>query len=451
MHIHVIGICGTFMAGMASLAKDLGHTVTGCDQNVYPPMSTFLESKDIQITQGFDANQVSLKPDLFIVGNVVSRGNPLMEEILNQNLRYQSGPQWLYENLLHDKWVIAVSGTHGKTTTTSMINWILRENDIDCGYLIGGIPGNFSSSSSLSQSDSPFFVIEADEYDTAFFDKRSKFIHYRPKTLVINNIEFDHADIFEDISHIKRHFHHLIRTVPQQGKIIINQQDKNTKETVGMGIWSETEEFNSSESWHIDQIDQEKSLFYKEKKIGPLNWDLIGEHNELNAMAAILAARHVGVSEENALRSLSSFRNTKRRLEIIYKKNNLTIYDDFAHHPTAIHFIAETFKNNFPKDKTLFVIDPRSNTMKRGDLKEELRSILRNIPAFMLFSKDLLWDPVKYLADLESKIFIAEDAAVFIEKLKNIIFDYDHIVFLSNGSFEGVQGKIIDFLENENS
>ncbi len=451
MHIHVIGICGTFMAGMASLAKDLGHTVTGCDQNVYPPMSTFLESKDIQITQGFDANQVSLKPDLFIVGNVVSRGNPLMEEILNQNLRYQSGPQWLYENLLHDKWVIAVSGTHGKTTTTSMINWILRDNDIDCGYLIGGIPGNFSSSSSLSQSDSPFFVIEADEYDTAFFDKRSKFIHYRPKTLVINNIEFDHADIFDDISHIKRHFHHLIRTVPQQGKIIINQQDKNTKETVDMGIWSEIEEFNSSESWHIDQIDQEKSLFYKEKKIGKLNWNLIGEHNELNAIAAILAARHVGVSEENALRSLSSFKNTKRRLEIIYKKNNLTIYDDFAHHPTAIHFIAETFNKNFPKDKTLFVIDPRSNTMKRGDLKEELRSILRNIPAFMLFSKDLLWDPVKYLADLDSKIFIAEDASEFIEKLKNIIFDYDHIVFLSNGSFEGVQSKIIGFLENENS
>ena len=451
MHIHVIGICGTFMAGMASLAKDLGHTVTGCDQNVYPPMSTFLESKDIQITQGFDANQVSLKPDLFIVGNVVSRGNPLMEEILNQNLRYQSGPQWLYENLLHDKWVIAVSGTHGKTTTTSMINWILRENDIDCGYLIGGIPGNFSSSSSLSQSDSPFFVIEADEYDTAFFDKRSKFIHYRPKTLVINNIEFDHADIFDDISHIKRHFHHLIRTVPQQGKIIINQQDKNTKETVDMGIWSEIEEFNYSESWHIEQINKEKLFFYKEKKIGKLNWDLIGEHNELNAMAAILAARHVGVSEENALKSLSSFKNTKRRLEVIYKKNNLTIYDDFAHHPTAIHFIAKTFCNNFPKDKTLFVIDPRSNTMKRGDLKKELRSILRNIPAFMLFSKDLLWEPAKYLADLDSKIFIAEDVAVFIEKLKNIIFDYDHIVFLSNGSFEGVQSKIISFLENENS
>ena len=265
MHIHVIGICGTFMAGMASLAKELGHNVTGCDQNVYPPMSSFLESKNIQIIQGFDANQVNLKPDLFIVGNIVSRGTPLMEEILNQNLKYQSGPQWLYENILYNKWVIAVSGTHGKTTTTCMINWILRDNDIDCGYLIGGVPGNLSSSSSLSKSNSPFFVIEADEYDTAFFDKRSKFIHYHPKTLVINNIEFDHADIFNDTNHIKKHFHQLIRTIPQHGKIIINQQDENIKETVEMGIWSEVEEFNSSQSWYFDLVNEEKSLFYKDK------------------------------------------------------------------------------------------------------------------------------------------------------------------------------------------
>lgn len=451
MHIHVIGICGTFMAGMASLAKDLGHKVTGCDQNVYPPMSTFLESKDIQIIQGFDAHQVNLKPDLFIVGNVVSRGNPLMEEVLNQNLKYQSGPQWLYENLLQDKWVIAVAGTHGKTTTTSMINWILRDNDIDCGYLIGGVPGNFLSSSTLSQSDSPFFVIEADEYDTAFFDKRSKFIHYHPKTLVINNIEFDHADIFDDITHIKRHFHQLIRTIPQQGKIIINQQDENIKDTVAMGIWSEVEEFNSSQSWYVDSINEEKLLFYKNKKIGNLNWNLIGEHNEINAMAAILAARHIGVSEENALRSLSSFKNTKRRLEIIYNKNNLTIYDDFAHHPTAIHFIANTFKKNFPDDKTLFVIDPRSNTMKRGDLKAELKNNLIDISAFILFSKDLLWDPARFLKDLNSKILISDDISIIFEKLKNIIFDYDNVVFLSNGSFEGIQRKITNYLENENS
>lgn len=451
MHIHVIGICGTFMAGMASLAKELGHNVTGCDQNVYPPMSSFLESKNIQIIQGFDANQVNLKPDLFIVGNIVSRGNPLMEEILNQNLKYQSGPQWLYENILYNKWVIAVSGTHGKTTTTCMINWILRDNDIDCGYLIGGVPGNLSSSSSLSKSNSPFFVIEADEYDTAFFDKRSKFIHYHPKTLVINNIEFDHADIFDDTNHIKKHFHQLIRTIPQHGKIIINQQDENIKETVAMGIWSEVEEFNSSQSWYFDLVNEEKSLFYKDKKIGKLKWELIGEHNELNAMAAIIAAKHVGIPEKNALRSLSSFKNTKRRLEIIYKKNNLTIYDDFAHHPTAINFIIETFKKNFSNEKTLFLVDPRSNTMKRGDLKEELRNSLEKTQAFIIFSKDLLWDSASYLKALDSKILISDDPLIIFKKLKNIIFDYDHIVFLSNGSFEGMQSKTIDFLENENS
>jgi UDP-N-acetylmuramate: L-alanyl-gamma-D-glutamyl-meso-diaminopimelate ligase len=243
----------------------------------------------------------------------------------------------------------------------------------------------------------------------------------------------------------------LIRTIPQQGKIIINQQDENIKDTVAMGIWSEVEEFNSSQSWYVDSINEEKLLFYKNKKIGNLNWNLIGEHNEINAMAAILAARHIGVSEENALRSLSSFKNTKRRLEIIYNKNNLTIYDDFAHHPTAIHFIANTFKKNFPDDKTLFVIDPRSNTMKRGDLKAELKNNLIDISAFILFSKDLLWDPARFLKDLNSKILISDDISIIFEKLKNIIFDYDNVVFLSNGSFEGIQRKITNYLENENS
>ncbi|MGA1663832.1 MAG: UDP-N-acetylmuramate:L-alanyl-gamma-D-glutamyl-meso-diaminopimelate ligase, partial [Methylophilaceae bacterium] len=251
MHIHVLGICGTFMAGLAALATELGHKVTGCDQNVYPPMSTFLDSLGISVMEGYDESQLSLKPDLFIIGNVVSRGNSLMEAILNQNHYFQSGPEWLYQNILKDKWVIAVSGTHGKTTTSSMINWILRDNDIDCGYLIGGIPGNFIRSSQLSKSDSPFFVIEADEYDTAFFDKRSKFVHYHPKTLVINNIEFDHADIFEDLKHIQKHFHQLIRIVPQIGKILVNDQDENIKQTLAMGVWSELENFNSEQSLHI--------------------------------------------------------------------------------------------------------------------------------------------------------------------------------------------------------
>ena len=365
MHIHVLGICGTFMAGLAALATELGHKVTGCDQNVYPPMSTFLDSLGISIIEGYDESQLSLKPDLFIIGNVVSRGNGLMEAILNQNLFFQSGPEWLYQNILKGKWVIAVSGTHGKTTTSSMINWILRDNDIDCGYLIGGIPGNFKRSSQLSQSDSPFFVIEADEYDTAFFDKRSKFVHYYPKTLVINNIEFDHADIFEDLKHIQKHFHQLIRIVPKIGKILVNDQDENIKQTLAMGVWSELENFNSEQSLHIKK-NENGQLYYKNQYIGELSKNLVGEHNKLNALAAISAVKHVGISEDKALISLAGFKNTARRLELIYQSKTLKIYDDFAHHPTAIQFIVKIFQEEFSKESTLFIVDPRSNTMKRG-------------------------------------------------------------------------------------
>jgi UDP-N-acetylmuramate: L-alanyl-gamma-D-glutamyl-meso-diaminopimelate ligase len=253
MHIHVLGVCGTFMAGVANIAIELGHKVTGCDQNIYPPMSSFLESLGIKIYEGYNTTQTKLKPDLFIIGNVVSRGNNLMEEILNKNLNYQSAPEWLYQNVLKDKWVIAVSGTHGKTTTTSMINWIMQDQAYDCGYLIGGIPGNFKTSSKISKTKSPFFVIEADEYDTAFFDKRSKFVHYHPKTLIINNIEFDHADIFRNIKQIFFHFHQLIRLIPANGKIIINKKDNNIKKILEMGCWSEVETFNSRDSWNLDK------------------------------------------------------------------------------------------------------------------------------------------------------------------------------------------------------
>src|SRR6056300_1741957 len=447
MHIHVIGICGTFMAGMASLAKDLGHKVTGCDQNVYPPMSTFLESKDIQIIQACDAHQVNLKPDLFIVGNVVSRGNPLMEEVLNQNLKYQSGPQWLYENLLQDKWVIAVAGTNGKTTTTSMINWILRDNDIDCGYLIGGVPGNFLSSSSLSQSDSPFFVIEADEYDTAFFDKRSKFIHYHPKTLVINNIEFDHADIFEDLKHIQKHFHQLIRIVPQIGKILVNDQDENIKQTLSMGIWSELENFNSEESLHIKKS-VNTQLYYKNQNIGELSKNIVGEHNKLNALAAISAVKHVGIGEDKALTSLAGFKNTARSLELIYQSKTLKISDDVPHHPTAIEFIVKTFKEEVNSESTLFIVDPRSNTMKRGDLKEHLRSVLSKMESFMLYSKDLHWDADEFMRNLNQG-FVSDQVSHIMEKIKQVYPQYNNIVFVSNGSFDGLQKKVIHYLQHD--
>ncbi|MGA1513889.1 MAG: UDP-N-acetylmuramate:L-alanyl-gamma-D-glutamyl-meso-diaminopimelate ligase [Methylophilaceae bacterium] len=447
MHIHVLGICGTFMAGLAALATELGHKVTGCDQNVYPPMSTFLDSLGISVMEGYDESQLSLKPDLFIIGNVVSRGNSLMEAILNQNHYFQSGPEWLYQNILKDKWVIAVSGTHGKTTTSSMINWILRDNDIDCGYLIGGIPGNFKRSSQLSKSDSPFFVIEADEYDTAFFDKRSKFVHYHPKTLVINNIEFDHADIFEDLKHIQKHFHQLIRIVPQIGKILVNDQDENIKQTLAMGVWSELENFNSEQSLHIKK-NGNGQLYYKNQNIGELSKNIVGEHNKLNALAAISAVKHVGISEDKALISLAGFRNTARRLELIYQSKSLKIYDDFAHHPTAIEFIVKTFQEEFNKEKTLFIVDPRSNTMKRGDLKEHLRSVLSKMESFMLYSKDLHWDADEFMRNLNQG-FVSDQVSHIMEKIKQVYPQYNNIVFVSNGSFDGLQKKVIHYLEND--
>ena len=447
MHIHVLGICGTFMAGLAALATELGHKVTGCDQNVYPPMSTFLDSLGISVMEGYDESQLSLKPDLFIIGNVVSRGNSLMEAILNQNHYFQSGPEWLYQNILKDKWVIAVSGTHGKTTTSSMINWILRDNDIDCGYLIGGIPGNFKRSSQLSKSDSPFFVIEADEYDTAFFDKRSKFVHYHPKTLVINNIEFDHADIFQDLKHIQKHFHQLIRIVPKVGKILINDQDENIKQTLSMGIWSELENFNSEQSLHIKKSGNGQ-LYYKNQNIGELSKNLVGEHNKLNALAAISAVKHVGISEDKALISLAGFRNTARRLELIYQSKSLKIYDDFAHHPTAIEFIVKTFQEEFNNESTLFIVDPRSNTMKRGDLKEHLRSVLSKMESFMLYSKDLHWDADEFMSNLKQG-FVSDQVSHIMEKIKQVYPQYNNIVFVSNGSFDGLQKKVIHYLQHD--
>ena len=447
MHIHVLGICGTFMAGLAALATELGHKVTGCDQNVYPPMSTFLDSLGISVIEGYDESQLSLKPDLFIIGNVVSRGNGLMEAILNQNLFFQSGPEWLYQNILKGKWVIAVSGTHGKTTTSSMINWILRDNDIDCGYLIGGIPGNFKRSSQLSKSDSPFFVIEADEYDTAFFDKRSKFVHYHPKTLVINNIEFDHADIFEDLKHIQKHFHQLIRIVPKIGKILVNDQDENIKQTLAMGVWSELENFNSEQSLHIKK-NENSQLYFKNQHIGELSKNLVGEHNKLNALAAISAVKHVGISEDKALTSLAGFKNTARRLELIYQSKSLKIYDDFAHHPTAIEFIVKTFQEEFNKEKTLFIVDPRSNTMKRGDLKEHLRSVLSKMESFMLYSKDLHWDADEFMRNLNQG-FVSDQVSHIMEKIKQVYPQYNNIVFVSNGSFDGLQKKVVHYLQHD--
>ena len=449
MHIHVLGICGTFMAGIASIAKELGHKVTGCDQNVYPPMSIFLDSLEVEVTEGYKKDQISKKPDLFIVGNVISRGNELMEEILDQNLAYQSGPEWLYSNVLRNKWVIAVSGTHGKTTTSSMINWILSDQNYDPGFLIGGIPGNFKTSSQLSKSDSPFFVIEADEYDTAFFDKRSKFVHYHPKTLVINNIEFDHADIFENIDQIKKHFHQLIRTIPSIGKVIANKQDKNIETLLTQGVWSELDFFNTIESWHHKKEDNKNHIYKQDKLLGELKWDLMGEYNVHNALAAIAAVSHVGVSPNDAINSLKSFKNTTRRMQLIFQSEEIRIYDDFAHHPTAIKSVIEAFKQKYPEEKSLIVLDPRSNTMKRGDLKEDLKRTLEMADAVTIFSKNLMWDITSVKTDKNNISLISDQVENIFEFIKNNQSKFNNIIMLSNGSFDGLTKKITDYFENE--
>ena len=446
MHIHVLGVCGTFMAGVANIAIELGHKVTGCDQNIYPPMSSFLESLGIKIYEGYNTTQTKLKPDLFIIGNVVSRGNNLMEEILNKNLNYQSAPEWLYQNVLKDKWVIAVSGTHGKTTTTSMINWIMQDQAYDCGYLIGGIPGNFKTSSKISKSKSPFFVIEADEYDTAFFDKRSKFVHYHPKTLIINNIEFDHADIFRNIKQIFFHFHQLIRLIPANGKIIVNKKDNNIKKILEMGCWSEVETFNSRDSWNLDKS---QSVHFDKNLIGKLNWKLFGKHNELNALAAIAAVKHIGINPNAAIESLKKFKNSSRRLQLIYESEKLSVYDDFAHHPTAIKFIIESFKNKYHGKKTLLVIDPRSNTMKRGDLKINLGKVLSTSDGFIIYSKDLQWEPEKNFDKIKKYKFISNNIITIENELTKVRKCFENIVFLSNGSFDGLQEKFLKKIKNK--
>jgi UDP-N-acetylmuramate: L-alanyl-gamma-D-glutamyl-meso-diaminopimelate ligase len=397
MHIHILGICGTFMAGLASLAKSKGFKVTGCDQNVYPPMSTQLEEEGIKIIEGFDSSQTKLKPDIYIIGNVVKRGTPLMESILNNNLSFMSGPQWLYENILHEKWVIAVAGTHGKTSTTAMVAWILEFCGLNPSYLIGGIPKNLKTSSRLiDDKNSNFFIIEADEYDTAFFDKRSKFVHYYPRTLIMNNLEFDHADIFENLNHIKKHFHHLIRIVPEKGKIISNAQSNALNEVIKLGVWSGLEYFNDIDGWSYQWQDESSSLniFYQNKKEGTLTWECIGDHNASNALAAIAAAHHIGIPAAKSIKALTTFKGVKRRLEKIGEfKDNIKIYDDFAHHPSAIKSTLDGMRQVLKEGRIIVVFEPRSNTMKLGEMKKELQDSLSSADIVYCYASNLDWDP----------------------------------------------------------
>ena len=454
MHIHILGICGTFMGGLARLARQSGHTVTGCDSHVYPPMSTQLEQEGITLIEGYSADQILLKPDLYIIGNALSRGNPLVEAILDQRLPYTSGPQWLGDYILKGKWVLGIAGTHGKTSTTSILSWILEEAGYTPGFLVGGVPVNFGVSARLgkkkkgnSGAEEHYFVIEADEYDTAFFDKRSKFVHYRPNTLILNNLEYDHADIFPDLSAIETQFHHLVRTVPKHGRLIVNSGEPALKRVLERGCWSETRFFAHPEAWHF----KENVLYEGSQAYGPLEWDLLGTHNQNNALAAIAAAQHIGISPQDALSSLTRFRGIKRRMEIVGKVRQITIYDDFAHHPTAIQTTIEGLRQRVGKARILAVLEPRSNTMKLGAMKAALPASLALADHVFIYTETqgknvLEWDASQVFSGFKDKIETFTDLQRLIKVLTEFAEPEDHILIMSNGSFGGIHQDLLKSL-----
>ena len=457
MHIHILGVCGTFMGGVAVLAKEAGHTVTGCDANVYPPMSTQLEAQGIKLIEGFDPSQTHLNPDVYVIGNVVSRGNPLMEEILNKGLPFISGPQWLAENILHpqgepSKWVLAVAGTHGKTTTSSMLAWILDHAGLAPGFLIGGVPENFAVSARLPQapkqdtkSTSPFFVIEADEYDTAFFDKRSKFVHYGPRTAILNNLEFDHADIFADLHAIETQFHHLVRTVPQQGLVVANGKEESLNRVIDRGCWTPVEHFGSSDGWQGGEADADGSfdVMLNSKVVGRVKWALLGEHNRMNALAALAAARHVGVSVDVGIAALGLFQNVKRRMELRGVEQNISVYDDFAHHPTAIATTVAGLRAKVGKARILAVLEPRSNTMKLGVMKQALPASLVDADHVFCYGANLGWDASEALAPMGDKATTFDNMDSLIAAIVAKAQSGDQILVMSNGGFGGIHQKLL--------
>ena len=446
MHIHILGICGTFMGGIAVIARQAGHEVTGCDSSVYPPMSTQLESHGIKLIEGYDPSQIELKPDIFVIGNVVSRGNPLMEEILNRNLQYISAPQWLSENVLKDKWVLAVSGTHGKTTTSSMLAWILEYAGMKPGFLIGGIPENFSVSARLS-SDSSFFVIEADEYDTAFFDKRSKFVHLQPRTAILNNLEYDHADIFADLASIMQQFHHFVRLIPENGLIITNGREENLEEVLAKGCWTPIEKIGVDDGWQASTLGNDSTdISFRGKSQGTLNWGLMGEHNRMNALAALAAAHHVGVTIETGITALTKFKNVRRRMELCGVANEITVYDDFAHHPTAIQTTLEGLRNKVNDARIIAVLEPRSNTMKMGIWQDRLAESLKAADLVFCYTSNLGWDVQKALEPMGSKAVSSDNLEKLIEAITVATHPGDYVLIMSNGGFGGIQKKILKSL-----
>ena len=446
MHIHILGICGTFMGGVALLARAAGHKVTGCDANVYPPMSTQLEEQGIALSEGYDASQIDLAPDVFVVGNAVSRGNPLLEAILDRGLPYVSGPQWLAEHVLAGRWVLAVAGTHGKTTTTSLLAWMLEDAGLNPGFLVGGVPQNFGVSARLT--DSPFFVIEADEYDTAFCDKRSKFVHYRPRTAILNNLEFDHADIFADLASIETQFHHLVRTIPGAGRIIANAREESLKRVMARGCWSELEWFNDDAAWtaSVGASDAEAVFSLGGAELGRAAMPLAGSHNRENALAAIAAARHVGVTPVQAIASLARFQGIKRRLEVRGTVRGVTVYDDFAHHPTAISLTIDGLRRRESSGRILAVLEPRSNTMKLGVMKAQLPGSLAQADAVFCYAGGLGWDAAAVLSPLGDRAQAYEALDALVADVVARAQPGDHILVMSNGGFGGVHQKLLDAL-----
>ena len=468
MHIHILGICGTFMGGVAALAREAGHTVTGCDAGVYPPMSDQLRALGIELVEGYGAEQLALRPDVFVVGNVVSRARladgspkyPLMEAILDQGLPYTSGPQWLAEHVLQGRHVLAVAGTHGKTTTSSMLAWILEAAGLTPGFLIGGVPLNFGVSARLGQpaagQERPLFVIEADEYDTAFFDKRSKFVHYRPRTAVLNNLEFDHADIFDDLAAIERQFHHLLRTVPASGCVVANGLEESIARVLNQGCWSQVQTFGSTVSDYTAQGEpHDFAVLHRGVAVGQVQWALTGTHNQLNALAAIAAAAHVGVAPATAAQALSRFANARRRMEVrgtVAKGDGvITVYDDFAHHPTAIRTTVDGLRRKLDADgrqseRILAIFEPRSNTMKLGAMKSQLPWSLENADLAFCHSGGLDWDAGAALAEMGARAQVAASVDALVKQVLAAAQPGDHLLCMSNGGFGGIHARLLDGL-----
>ena len=448
MHIHILGICGTFMGSLAVLAKELGHHVTGCDANVYPPMSTQLEAQGIQLTQGYDPVQFEPAPDLVVIGNALSRGNPAVEYVLNKGLAYMSGPQWLAEHVLQGRWVMAVAGTHGKTSTSSMLAWVLEHAGMSPGFLIGGVPQNFAISARLG--DTPFFVIEADEYDSAFFDKRSKFVHYHPRTAILNNLEFDHADIFPDLAAIERQFHHLVRTIPSEGLIIYPQAETALQRVIEMGCWTPVQTTGDGAQWQAKLLSADGSRFevmFAGVLQGVVDWQLTGQHNVANALVCLAAARHVGVVPELGIAGLNGFKNVKRRMEKVAEVAGVTIYDDFAHHPTAIATTLDGLRKSIGAAQLIAIIEPRSNSMKLGAHRDGLpESVAQADQVFWYAPANLGWDLAASVASSPVPTHVCESLEQIIAAVKVLAAPGTQVVVMSNGGFGGLHGKLAEAL-----